>query len=65
MSNSQNLTEQLASKGRQIEDIVQKVSALTINIVSLTQKYNSDAIIIQRKITKVQFSRGTVILPLH
>ena len=57
MSNQHNLTEQLTLNSRQIEDIVQKVSALTTSIARLTQKYNRDAVIIQGRITKVQFSR--------
>ena len=57
MSNQQNLRRQVATKELQIEDIVQKISALTHRILSLSQKFNHDAAKIQKKITKVQFSR--------
>ena len=57
MSSQQSLTEQATLKRTQIEDIVHKVSALTTKIFNLSQKYQSDAAKIQRKITKVQFSR--------
>ena len=57
MSSQQNLREQLAFKNFQIEDIVQKISALSLRIVQLSQKFYRDAAKIQQKINKVQFSR--------
>ena len=57
MSSQQNLIEQLAFKNFQIEDIVQKISALSLRIVRLSQNFYRDAAKIQQKINKVQFSR--------
>ena len=57
MSSQQILREQVTSKKVQIEEIVQKIDALSLRILHLTQKYNSESFKIQHKITKVQFSR--------
>ena len=57
MSSQQSLREQVAAKKTQIEDIVLKISALSLRIHNLSVKYNIEAVKIQRKITKVQFSR--------
>ena len=57
MPSQQSLREQVATKKAQIEDIVQKISALTHRIHTLYAKYNLDAVKIQRQTTKVQFSR--------
>ena len=57
MTSQQSLRDHVALKEIQIEDIVQKISALNASIYHLSQKYNFDAAHIQRRITKVQFSR--------
>ena len=57
MSTQQILREQVATKRLQIEDIVHKISALTLRIHCLSQKFNLDAAKIQQRINKVQFSR--------
>ena len=57
MSSQQDLREQVAAKKTQIEVVIQKISALTQLILTLSLKYNREAAKIQRQITKVQFSR--------
>ena len=57
MSSQQFLREQVTIKDAQIEDLVHKISPLNLRILCLSQKYNGEADKIQRKITKVQFSR--------
>ena len=57
MSSQQFLREQVTIKDAQIEDLVHKISPLNLRILRLSQKYNREADKIQRKITKVQFSR--------
>ena len=57
MSNQQTLREEVARKGLEIEEIEAKISALTLRILRLSQKFNYDAAKIQQRITKVQFSR--------
>ena len=57
MSSQQSLREQVSSKKVQIEDIDNKITALSLRILNLTQKYNFESLKIQRKITRVQFSR--------
>ena len=57
MSSQQHLKDQVTSKELLIEEIVQKISALNIRIHHLSQRYYLDAAQIQRRITKVQFSR--------
>ena len=57
MTSQQNLKDQVTSKELLVEDIVQKISALTIRIYHLSQKYYSAAAKIQNRINKVQFLR--------
>ena len=57
MSSQQSLIEQVTSREIQIEDLVNKISTLTLHIHQLSQKYHHNAVKIQRKLTKVQFSR--------
>ena len=57
MSGPQLLREQVTIKEAQIQGIVQKISALNLSIFQLSQKYYREADKVQRKITKVQFSR--------
>ena len=51
------LTENLAVKRSQIEDLEQKISGINISIHRLSQKFHQEAAKIQHKITKIQFSR--------
>ena len=51
------LREQLNTKSSEIQDILQKVSALNSKINRLAQKYHSEASKLQIRIDKVQFSR--------
>ena len=57
MSSQQSLKEQVDTKKTEIDEIAQKISALTHRIHTLSVKYNIEAAKVQRKITKVQFSR--------
>ena len=57
MTSQQGLREQVTLKELQIEVIVNQISALNLNILNLTQRYNFVSDKLNRKITKVQFSR--------
>ena len=57
MASQQILREQVTSKELQIQVIVNKISALTLNIFNLSQQYNFVAGRLDRRITKVQFLR--------
>ena len=57
MSSQQSLKDQVDTKKTEIDEIAQKISALTHRIHTLSVKYNIEAAKVQRKITKVQFSR--------